>query len=80
VESLETRASPAAAIPHCDVLAPRAVSAVLGRVKMGEVTRGKNGPPPPNALDTRPLAEGVSTAEWREGYRSKDFHKQLEGL
>lgn len=71
-ESLEPRSS---APPHpshpCGGVGERVLSAVLVRQKLGEVTRGKNGPPPEHALDTRPMAEGVPMHEWRQESRAK---------
>ena len=51
----------------CDLPSERCfTSAPLGRVRAGEVARGKSDPPPhPLALDTRPLAEGMPLNEWK---------------
>lgn len=38
--------------------------AVRGRVRRGEMMRGKSDPRPPNVLDTTPLAEGVPYETW----------------
>lgn len=72
-ESLESRTAPAPVITHtpCGADAVRIISPVTGRVKRGEVTTGKNGPPPAHALDTRPLAEGMSLTEFRTRNRAK---------
>lgn len=48
----------------CGELARWVPSAVFGRVKVGEVVRGKSDERPPGMLDTRPLAEGMSRSEW----------------
>jgi len=40
--------------------------AVRGKVKAGEMMRGKSDPRPPNVLDTTPLAEGVPYETWAE--------------
>ena len=40
--------------------------AVRGKVRRGEMMRGKSDPRPPNVLDTTPLAEGVPYETWYE--------------
>lgn len=74
-ESLESRSSVPNSIVHpratCGGIGERVLSAVsIGR-KYGEVTRGRNEPPPQHALDTRPMAEGMSMHEWRKQSRAK---------
>ena len=73
-------------VPQCTECGDRVtalLSPVRGRVKLGEVSRGKNGTPPPNALDTRPLADGMSYSEWRERQRSKrrdEIHRMAKEM
>lgn len=51
---------------ECGTSSPWTVSAPLGRVKQGEVGRGKYEPPPTKAYtDTRELGEGMPMAEWQ---------------
>lgn len=64
-ESLEDRGAPAASLPHCGKEASRVISAVTGSVKLGSVTQGKNEAPPPNVIDTRPLADGEPLSKWK---------------
>ncbi len=67
----------------CGGQAQRAISAVCGRVKLGEVSRGKNGDPPPNALDTRPLADGMPMSEWKARNRKRrqdEIHRMAKDL
>jgi hypothetical protein len=54
------------------------ISAPLGRIKRGEVTRGKaDEKPTPFALDTEALADGMPLKEWKERrakmWRAKDY-------
>ena len=68
---LETRS---AIPPHrlhrpCGSVADRVLSAPLPKLQLATVTRGKSDPPPPNAIDTRPLAAGMPVSEWRQKYR-----------
>lgn len=72
-ESLESRSAmpPFLLHPRCGALAERVISAVKFKTKFSEVTRGKSDPPPPGTVDTRALAEGMSTNEWRKR-RSKE--------
>lgn len=80
IESLETRAAPAATVPHCGASAARIISAVSGRLKRGEVTTGKNGDPPPGVIDTRPLADGMSVHEFRAKHRAKRVKERYSAL
>lgn len=50
----------------CGRMSPWAISAPLGRVKLGEVHRGKSDPHLPHQLDTRPLADGMPPHEWNK--------------
>lgn len=53
--------------PVCEAPSEPVISAVLGRVKLGEVSRGKvEAPPNPYALDTRLLGEGMPLSEFRK--------------
>lgn len=60
-------ASPSPDEVECEFCGGRAVWVpfpIMGRVKVGEVVRGKSDERPPGMLDTRPLAEGMSRSEW----------------
>lgn len=52
---------------RCRYPAPWVASAVAGRVKVGEVDKGKvmDYPPANVCLDTRALADGMPYSEWR---------------
>lgn len=60
-----TQRSDASTCPHCGGESPWVMSAPTGRVKIGEVTRGKSDERPPGALDTRALADGMPYSEWK---------------
>jgi len=53
--------------PSCEQPSAWRPTAPLGRVKLGEVVRGKVEEYPPGhvGLDTRPLADGMPVHEWR---------------
>lgn len=51
--------------PICGRLSPWVISAPLGKVKIGEVTRGKSEPPPAHVMDTRALADGMPLHEFK---------------
>lgn len=72
IESLESRAAPSRIVPHapCNAVAVRVISAPKIATQWATVTRGKSDPPPPGALDTRALADGMKRSEWR-AQRSK---------
>lgn len=77
IESLEVRRAPAAWVEHCGTRAERTVSAVRGRVPIATVERGSGSERPPYAMDTRPLADGMSKGEWKAG-RRKERHERRE--
>jgi hypothetical protein len=54
--------------PHspCGSVAERVISAVRCMTKYGTVTRGKSDPPPPHAMNTQAIADGMTTSEWRQ--------------
>ena len=81
-DSLEDRAEPAASLPHCGQPAPRVVSAPMGRVRGTEVIRGESDRPPPGAMDTSALADGMPYKEWRaqEDGPRKDEHRKAMGV
>lgn len=79
-ESLEDRAAPSAQLPHCEAQAARVLSAVRGRVKIGEVRRGKNEERPPGVLNTEPLADGQPYADWRNGLKAGRMDELREGV
>ena len=67
--------------PECGAASPWAPSPVAGRVKLGEVSRGKVEPPRPGWINTRELGEGMSMAEWRakrDRQRLEDRRKILK--
>ncbi len=53
---------------YCFLPSPRTFTvAPLGRVKVASVTQGKvSEKPTPYALDTQPLADGMSKSEWKK--------------
>ena len=69
VESLEdvpvSRSRPC----PCGRIADLALSAPHVRMPFVTVTRGKSDAPPPGALDTRALGDGMPMAEWRKRWR-----------
>lgn len=65
-ETVETPHPDSRPCPLCGLPSPLVVSAVAGRVKLGEVTRGKVAEGPEHYLDTRPLAEGMPLKEFKE--------------
>jgi hypothetical protein len=52
---------------RCGDFCPWVASAIRGRVKVGELDKGKvmDYPPENVCLDTRPLADGMPYAEWK---------------
>lgn len=74
-ESLEERAHPRESITcPCGDVAERTVSAVLGRMPIATVTRGKPETPPwPHAYSTRELGDGMPYSEWK-AKRDKVFN------
>lgn len=76
-ESLEPRCEqPGELECECGATAPRVMSAPLGRMKLGEVTRGKSDPPPPHVMDTRPLADGMPLKEFKRQRREQAVKKR----
>lgn len=70
-ESLERRPPPASRPCDCGGVASRVISPVaIGTVYGTAVSRGASDEPPPGAIDTRPLADGMSYAEWRAKRRA----------
>lgn len=77
-ETVETPHPGSRPCPTCGRPSPLVVSAVAGRVKLGEVSRGKVADAPsPYALDTRPLAEGMPLAEFKQK-RAKLWREKRE--
>jgi hypothetical protein len=70
----------------CGATSEWVISAPMGRAALCSFTRGKNDPPPPNAANTRELAEGMPYHEWRAKHekRLRDIEraewKQKTGL
>lgn len=57
----------ATSCPACGSSSSWVPSAVFGKVKLAEATRGKcEKPPGPGFLDTRDLGEGMDHNEWEE--------------
>jgi hypothetical protein len=55
-----------ATCPICDAFSPWAPTPIAGRVKAGEVERGKVAQPDsPMFCDTRELGEGMPLKEWK---------------
>jgi hypothetical protein len=78
-ESLETRGEEAEVVRcgECGGDAPRTVSApAVKTVEWGGIQRGKAQERPPWALDTRPLADGMSEAEWKKKTRKQSFDER----
>lgn len=71
-EELVARKAGEYTAPHCDAEAPSVLSAprVATSYKVS-VERGSTAPPPPNVVDTRPLAEGQSLREWKANRAKK---------
>lgn len=66
------------ACPGCGKESTMIASAVAGRVKLGEVSRGGVAEAPsPYALDTRPLAEGMPLSEFKQK-RAKLWREKRE--
>jgi len=80
LESLEQRSTAAVALPHCGTQALRVPSAISGRVKIGEVGRGKSDERPPGVMNTEPLADGMGYKEWRKGRRAGRMDEIRAGL
>lgn len=78
-ESLERRADAPDSKPcPCGDTATRAISAVVGRVKLGEATQGKNPAKYPDfVMDTRPLADGMPLKEWKRERRLKALKERV---
>jgi hypothetical protein len=67
--------------PSCATAATWAPSPISGRIKLGEVTRGKVDAAPPGAMDTRLLGEGMPMKEWKAGrdkWRQEERRKILK--
>ena len=84
-ETVERSAAPdAIACPICGASSPWCISAPFGRVKRGEVVRGKSDErPSKNWLDTRDLGEGQSHEEYeatRKKIRDDRRRKELKEL
>ena len=65
----------------CGAECPRVLSANRGRVRRGEVTRGKSDELPSQVMDTRPLADGMPLHEFREARAKKrkdERHSQIK--
>lgn len=56
---------------YCSGMAGRTISPVRVKTPLATVSRGPVAERPANALDTRPLAEGMSHRQWRKQYSVK---------
>ena len=65
-EALVVSPSPDHITCACGSISPWMPAPIAGRVKAGEVTRGKVEKAPPGALDTRELGDGMPLSEWRK--------------
>jgi len=76
IESLEDRSDPARVITHLGcggAVAERTIPAVKSLTRWGSVSRGASDPPPPNVMDTRPLADGMPISQFRE--KRRKYHR-----
>lgn len=81
-EALETRPAPSSRpCPRCGDVAGRIFSPVaLGTVWGAAASRGRSDEPPPGAIDTRPLADGMPYREWRKRRRAGRMDELRAGL
>ena len=63
--------------PECGATSPQVISAPSARVRIAEAIRGPSQERPPNALDTRPLAEGMSYGEWSKKQKKLALDEKL---
>lgn len=71
-ESLERRGEIPPEKPcECGGVARKCISAAKWRQVWGAVVTGTSDPRPPEAMDTRPLAEGQKWSEWKKHRRRK---------
>lgn len=77
-KTLEMRAARRAVRTQCGLVSPWRISGPLGRVRAGDVVRGKSDPHLPHQLDTRALADGMPKAEWDQLQKQKreDIRRQ----
>lgn len=59
--------------PRCGATSPYCISAPATKIPVGVVVSGKSDERPPNALDTRPLADGMSSSEWHAKEQRKSW-------
>ena len=64
---------PVAVLCECGASSPKVTAyAVRGRMKLGEVSQGKNDTPlPPHIMSTEALGDGMPMSEWKEGRKKK---------
>ena len=67
---------------ECSIMSPVVTAyAVRGRMKLGEVTQGKNDQPlPPHIMSTEALADGMPLAEWKEKNRKRDHSAAMDEI
>ena len=72
-EALLSRPAPdATPCPECGVSSPWTPSAPRFHIPVGVVVTGGSQERPPNALDTRAIADGMPATEWHKRERKKD--------
>jgi hypothetical protein len=74
-DSLERRAKIPATLPHCGSVAYRAISAPRVKTPLISVERGASAEPPPGALDTRDIRDGMPLTQWR---RNRSVQRRRE--
>ena len=85
IERFEDRAAiPTEIECSCGGHAERAISAVKGKVVWGSAASrgGREDPPHPGMMDTRPLADGMKRSEWKKKRREvhgNARYKQIRG-
>jgi hypothetical protein len=64
--------------PDCGAASPKVTAyAVRGRMKLGEVTQGKNDTAlPPHIMSTEALADGMPMAEWKAGRKKERIERR----
>ena len=64
----------------CDATAERVISAVSLKQQLASVDRGKPEEPPPGAVTTRELADGMPMQQWHEKRRRKRRDRREQQL
>ena len=79
-EALVSRPAPTELACDCGGIGLRVISAPALRMPRASVERGSSAEPPPNAIDTRPLAEGMTRSEWRKRRRQEGAKRRYGQL